>query len=158
MLQRIQTVFLILVVLFMAGILFFNIWVGETGEGYANFTPFYLEISEGDSEANTELIYSPYVIIAVLAVASATLALVEITKFRNRLLMIKLGALNSLFMAATVVIMVLFSNNIGESYQVASSQYGISLFLPVAAMICNLLANRFIRRDEKLVRSADRLR
>jgi hypothetical protein len=146
MLQRIQTVFLILVVLFMAGVLFFNIWVGETAEGYANFTPFYLEIN------------SPYLIIAVLAIASATLALIEITKFRNRLLMIKLGALNSLFMAATVVLMVLFSNNIGESYQVTNSQYGISMFLPVAAMLCNLLANRFIRRDEKLVRSADRLR
>jgi len=157
MLQRIQTVFLILVVLFMAGVLFFNIWVGETAEGYANFTPFYLEINAGES-ANTELINSPYLIIAVLAIASATLALIEITKFRNRLLMIKLGALNSLVMAATVVLMVLFSNNIGESYQVTNSQYGISLFLPVAAMLCNLLANRFIRRDEKLVRSADRLR
>jgi hypothetical protein len=156
MLQRIQTVFLILIVILMTGVLFFNIWVGDFSDGYANFTPFYLEISE--DAGNTELIYSPYLIIAVLAVASATLALIEITRFKNRLLQIKLGALNSLFMAATVVIMVLFSNNIGENYQVTSSQYGIGLFLPVAAMLCNLIANRFIRKDEKLVRSADRLR
>ncbi|MEJ2003375.1 MAG: DUF4293 domain-containing protein [Cyclobacteriaceae bacterium] len=131
-------------------------WVGQFDGGYANFTPFYLEISESDG--NVELIYSPYVIIAILAVASATLALIEITKFKNRLLQIKLGALNSLFMAAAVVIMVLFSNNITENYEVTSSQYGISMFLPVVAMIFNLIANRFIRRDEKLVRSADRLR
>ena len=157
MLQRIQTVFLLLIVLLMGGVLFFNIWVGEFNEGYANLTPFYLEINRGDAQ-NAELIYSPYVIIAVLAVASLTLAIIEITKFRNRLLQIKMGALNSLFMAGSIVMMVLFSNDIAESFQVTTSKYGISLFLPVGAMICNLIANRFIRRDEKLVRSADRIR
>jgi hypothetical protein len=34
----------------------------------------------------------------------------------------------------------------------------MGLYLPIAAMICNILANRFIRRDENLVRSADRMR
>jgi hypothetical protein len=31
-------------------------------------------------------------------------------------------------------------------------------YLPTLALILNLLANRFIRRDEQLVRSMDRLR
>ena len=31
-------------------------------------------------------------------------------------------------------------------------------FLPAIAMVFNILANRFIRRDENLVRSVDRLR
>jgi hypothetical protein len=84
--------------------------------------------------------------------------MIEIFRYRNRLLQIKLGALNSLFMAATIVSMVLFSNSLTETYAVQTSQYGISLYLPVAAMICNLLANRFIRKDEKLVRSVDRIR
>jgi len=158
MLQRIQTVFLLLIVVLMTAVLFFNIWVGQYAEGYVNFTAVYLEVNRTSTGGSTELIYSPYLIIAVLAVASVTVALIEIFRFKNRLLQIKLGALNSLFMAGTVVVMVLFSNNLGENYQVTESQYGIAMFLPVAAMICNLLANRFIRRDEKLVRSADRLR
>jgi hypothetical protein len=37
-------------------------------------------------------------------------------------------------------------------------QYLIGTYLPMGAMVCNLIANRFIRRDENLVRSADRLR
>ncbi|MCA6078471.1 DUF4293 domain-containing protein [Fulvivirga sedimenti] len=155
MLQRIQTVFLFLIVLFMTGVLFFNVWTGTSDEGIVNLTSFYLEIIAGEE---TEFVSNPYLIIAVLSIASATLAMIEIFRYRNRLLQIKLGALNSLFMAATIVSMVLFSNSLTETYAVQTSQYGISLYLPVAAMICNLLANRFIRKDEKLVRSVDRIR
>ena len=41
---------------------------------------------------------------------------------------------------------------------VAGLAAGLGLWLPGAAVICNLLANRFIRKDERLVRDADRLR
>ena len=36
--------------------------------------------------------------------------------------------------------------------------FDISFFLPIAGIILNMLANRFIRKDEELVRSVDRLR
>jgi Na+-driven multidrug efflux pump len=35
---------------------------------------------------------------------------------------------------------------------------GIELFFPILAIICLLIANIFIRKDEKLVKSVDRLR
>ncbi|HOO10052.1 MAG TPA: DUF4293 family protein [Cyclobacteriaceae bacterium] len=34
----------------------------------------------------------------------------------------------------------------------------MALFLPIVAMVSNMVANRFIRKDEKLVRDSDRLR
>ena len=37
-------------------------------------------------------------------------------------------------------------------------EYQVGFFLTPVAAICNILANRFIRRDEKLVRSVDRIR
>lgn len=154
MLQRIQTIFLILVALCMLAVLGFNIRLWETSTGFINLTPFYLETSTG---ADNTLLYMPYMLIAILAVASATLAIFEMTRFNNRLLQIKLGALNSLFMAGTVVLMFILSNQIADDQQ-DPGKLGISLFLPVAAMLFNLLANRFIRRDEKLVRSVDRIR
>jgi hypothetical protein len=40
----------------------------------------------------------------------------------------------------------------------AGGKYDWGLYLPAAAIICNLIANRFIRRDEKLVRDSDRIR
>jgi len=51
---------------------------------------------------------------------------------------------------------VYFASQLAETYP--GGKYGFGLYLPGIAVIGNLLANRFIRRDEKLVREADRLR
>ncbi len=109
MLQRIQTIFLILIVLCMFGVLAFNVKLWENGSDFINLTPFYLETN---TAGESTILYMPYMLIAVLAAASASLAIFEITRFNNRLLQIKLGALNSLFMAGTVVLMFIFSSQI----------------------------------------------
>ncbi len=101
--------------------------------------------------------YNPYSLTAVLAVASATVAFIEITKFKNRLTQIKLGALNSLFMAATIISSVWFATNLIKANE-AGGGYGLGMWLPGLAVICNLVANFFIRKDERLVRDSDRLR
>ena len=71
------------------------------------------------------------------------------------MLQMKLSALNSLFMAATLGISVYYGTGMVKEY---AGGYGLGLFLPGAAMICNILANRYIRRDERLVKSVDRIR
>jgi hypothetical protein len=68
----------------------------------------------------------------------------------------KLGALNSLFLAGIIVCAYIFSNQLAKTFQ--GGQYGLGLWLPGVAVLCNLLANRFIRRDEKIVRDSNRLR
>lgn len=157
MLQRIQTVFLILVVLLMAASLFFNVAVYEVAESGATYvmSPFGLEIITPEGETQQQAI--PYVLLAVLAIASITVAVIEITKFRNRMLQIKLGTLNSVILAATTILGVYLSNDLATSRGV-SPVYDIFVFLAPAALIFNALANRFIHRDEKLVRSVDRIR
>lgn len=100
--------------------------------------------------------YFPYVLTAILAVASITLAAIEIRKFNDRLLQLKLGALNSLFMAGMVISAVYFASQLTEKHE--GGQFGLGLYLPALAVICNFLANRFIRRDERSVRDSDRLR
>ena len=37
-------------------------------------------------------------------------------------------------------------------------EYKLGLFMPAIALILNSIANRYIRKDEKLVRSVDRIR
>jgi len=104
--------------------------------------------------ATTE--YFPYSTTAILAIAAATLAFIEVGKYKKRVLQMKLGALNSLFMAGSIVCAVIFSNQLLKTYE--GGMYGLGLWLPGVAVICNLLANRFIRRDERLVRDSQRLR
>jgi hypothetical protein len=164
MLQRIQTVFLLLVVILMASSLLFNVWEYSPEEAGVQYimTPFALEMTVvgAPTSENTELPRKetvPYILLAVLAIAAITVAIIEITKFKNRLLQIKLGTLNSVILAAATILGVYFANDLAQSEEL-SGNYGIFIFLTPIALICNAIANRFIHRDEKLVRSVDRIR
>jgi hypothetical protein len=72
------------------------------------------------------------------------------------MLQMKMGALNSFFIAGTIACAFIFSNQLMKVH--GGGIYGFGLWLPGIAVICNFLANRFIRRDEKLVRDSNRLR
>jgi len=158
MLQRIQTVFLLFVVLLMGAMLMLPLWTysPEDSEVFYGLRAFYFV--NVNPEAGEEFrVYFPFSIIATLGIASITVGIIEIGKFKNRLLQMKLGALNSLLMAGAMGLGVYFATDLMSEKEVTGA-YGIGLFLPAAAMICNVIANRFIRKDEKLVRSVDRIR
>jgi len=134
--------------------IFFPFWKAvEDGVEKVLFPLHYTIRIQG--EPNT--VYFPYAFSAILAVAAATLAIIEIGKFEDRMLQIKLGALNSLLMMGSLGCMVFFATGLIKENQL-EGQYGLALWLPFIAMVSNLIANRFIRRDEKLVRDSDRIR
>jgi len=149
--QRIQTVFLTVAIIALLVSLVLPIWTIEISEEANVLTAFYY--LKGDAYQ-----YNPYALTAMLAIASATLALIEITKYKNRLTQMKIGALNSLFLAGTIGSAFYFASQLIKSLESGGGQYGLGMWLPGIAVVCNLLANRFIRKDEKLVRDSDRLR
>lgn len=153
--QRIQSVFLVVAILSLIGAIFFPIWVHQAiGQTHKLFALHYSITGRSGEMITTQ--YFPYSITAVLAVAAITISIAELGKYRNRMLQMKLGALNSLFLAGTIVSAFIFSNQLAKEFQ--GGQLGLGLWLPGVAVLCNLLANRFIRRDEKLVRDSNRLR
>ena len=154
--QRIQTVFLAIVALAMIASMLLPLWVYQAGteNEHALYALHYTVKEDGTS--NTQ--YFPYALTGILAVAVATVACISISKYTNRLLQRKLGALSALFMAGEIFSAFYFSNQLMKSHDAAAQQYGSGFYLPVIAVIANFLANRFIMRDEKLVRDADRLR
>jgi hypothetical protein len=152
--QRKQTIFLGLTSICMVLAIFFPVWMATDNEVDKMLFPLHYTIKSGEIR-NT--VYFPYALCSILAIASATVAAMEIGKFENRLLQLKLGALNSVLMAATIGSGVYFATRLIRSNQLAG-EYGLGLWLPAVAMVSNVIANRFIRRDEKLVRDSDRLR
>jgi hypothetical protein len=103
---------------------------------------------------------APVWLIGVLALASAAVAAYEIFQFRNRFTQLKLGILNLLLLVATFGAAFYFSNQ-GEALlnPKLEGQFQPAFYLPTLGLLLNLLANRFIRRDEQLVRNSyDRLR
>lgn len=98
-----------------------------------------------------------YTIIAgVLFVLSTILSLVTILLFKNRKLQINLNRINiviNFFLLGVIVYLLLTLS--GET-QV--SEKGIGSFLPLVAVVLLSLANKAILKDERLVKSVDRLR
>lgn len=157
MIQRVQSIFLFVLGACMILSVLFTSWQKTNASTTEQVTlnAFYLTHVKGGEVISSKPVYY----IAILAIISALIAFYSISRFKNRLLQIKLGALNSLVMAGVLGLHLYLSRNAETLF--ADPQYGtysMGLYLPIAAMICNILANRFIRRDENLVRSADRMR
>ncbi|MDH3711287.1 MAG: DUF4293 domain-containing protein [Cyclobacteriaceae bacterium] len=159
MIQRVQSLFLLGVAVCLITMLFFPIWEKVDLEAQTSTTLKAYVAEVVTSGEQSEVFYFPAAIVGFLAIVGAVIALFELFQYRSRLNQIKLGALNSLVMAGIMGVCVYltfrFEQNIAGNGQ---GEYQMGMYLPAVALILNLLANRFIRRDESLVRSVDRLR
>jgi hypothetical protein len=102
---------------------------------------------------------TPVFYMAFAAGVAALLTLYVIFRYDNRILQIKLNALNAFLVMVTIAISAWFIYN--AEIEMGENQMGRFLpgfFMPVGALLCISLANRFIKRDEDLVRSVDRIR
>ena len=156
--QRIQTLFLIVVVISLVGSIFLPIWhfTEPSGKRHVLYALHYMTREAGAPPEAQVSVYLPYSITAMFAVAAATVAFISIGKYKNRYTQMKLGAFNSLLLAGTLASSVYFVTQLSKTLQGGATSLG--LWLPGAAVLCNLLANRFIRRDERIVKDSDRLR
>ena len=106
-----------------------------------------------------DLQYFPYLIIGILGLVSAGIAIYELFQYRNRLLQIKIGAINSLIMGialgGAIYSIIQFDK---EICPFSPGHFHEGFYLPAAAMLSNVIANRLIKRDEKIVRNSDRMR
>lgn len=148
--QRIQTVFLGITILALGISLIQPVWLAQSESSTAVLTPFYLL-------KNGEYAYLPYSLLAMFVVAGITVAIIEIRKFNNRQLQMKLGLLNTALLLGAMICVVVFSSRLNQQYP-TGRENGIGMYLIFASVICNWLALRFIRRDDRLVKDSDRLR
>jgi hypothetical protein len=151
--QRIQTLFLVLVVVSMLVSFFLPIWRVSNGTTEMQLYPLHFSTIENGVKTTQ---YFPFSLMAILMAAAATIAVMEIMRFDNRMTQVKLGTLNSLILALVLGSVVYFYNQVTNQY--GFGKFGISIWVPFIGVACNWLAIRFIRRDEKLVRDSDRIR
>lgn len=152
--QRVQTIFLALVIISMIAGIFFPIWVGvDNGVTHKLYPLHYSAYGNTAPVPN----YFPYSITAILMIAAATIAFIEIRRYDDRILQIKLGTLNSLILMGVMISVMWLANTMINAHP-TNWTYGYGLYIPFVGVTCNWLAVRFIRRDEKLVRDANRIR
>ncbi len=136
MIQRIQTIYLIIVAL-LAGVLpfFVNLW--------------------SDTEGN-EIYAQNEILVSILFYVSGALALWTIflyKKRKNQFVMNRLNMILNLFLLGFFVY-----RSLNLSGEASVSEKGIGMLIPVFSIVFLALANRAIKKDEDLVKSVDRLR
>ncbi|MBC8112338.1 MAG: DUF4293 domain-containing protein [Verrucomicrobia bacterium] len=158
MIQRIQSVFLLLVAGLLLASLFLPFWTKNNPniDEKAHLTAWNLSRTTENKPISTE----STIYIGLLAIAAGGLAIFEIFQYKKRRFQTVLGAVNSFVIAGVIGSVLYVSTQKGEilfSPSVMGS-YAIGYYLAWGAFVFNILSNRFIRRDELLVRSSDRLR
>lgn len=136
MIQRIQTLYLFLAAVNSAGLIFvFHLWTNiEEVKVYALDNYTYLGLFLG----------------------SALLSLISIFRYKNRKSQFVLGRLNIILNFILLAFFVYQSLNL--SGEINISEKGIGILLPIFSIVCLVLANKAIKKDEDLVKSVDRLR
>ncbi len=134
--QRIQTIYLLIVAL-ITGVLPFwvNLWSDAGGE---------------------ELFARNDVMISAVFYTSAVMAVITILLYKKRQHQFVLNRLNILLELFLLGFFVYRSLIISGEAQV--SEKGIGMLIPVFSIVFLVLANRAVKRDEDLVKSVDRLR
>jgi hypothetical protein len=149
----------------MALLFIFPIWEKGSADIGVRYTlnAFYWQQWQFGAEegANWQLVNTRSTFyLAGLAALSCLIALYSIFQFKKRMLQIKLGAINAFVIMAYVATATYFiyqgENEIGQQVR---GVFRAGYFLPLGGLLFNSLANRFIKKDEKLVRSSfDRIR
>ena len=159
MLQRVQTLFLTGVFASMITTLFLPIWSEVQPETEESLTMHAWYTVRSDISGAQETIFVPYVAAGVLIGITCIVAVIEIFKYTNRSAQLRLGKLNSFLLMATLgILFYLVYTQEDQILPNENGDYQIGMFLPILALLLNLIAGRSITKDEKLVRSVDRIR
>lgn len=158
MLQRIQTLLLALVAVAMLAVTALPMWEknSATLNESVKLTSFALE----HFKATVSVGSSNTMVIAILAIISACIAAFSITQYKKRMLQMTLGLINSILIAIVLgyTFYQVFKVGIPMFEPEKPGSYEAGFIAVAVAFLCNMIANRFIRRDEMLVKSADRMR
>jgi hypothetical protein len=158
MLQRIQTVFLAIAAI-ASILLFFFPLANYYSDVNGNYKLFIYGIRCMDPEPRVA--FSAYFTLPLvfLNLFSLIFSVAAVFNYRNRFLQMRIGAFN--LITNIVLLMVIFffyATRIQGMTQIEPDYRYLGMSLPLVAILCLVLANRFIKKDEKLVKSADRLR
>ena len=150
MIQRIQTLYLLLVVIL--------------GTLFCFFSPVQFLMPEG-IEYIALMPFDKWAL-ATITVVIPALALVNIFLFRRRLLQARLNIVNVVLCIGYYAMLALYVAYIVKGYEplgdkiLAGSEWYLSVWaaIPLVNIVLTMMATRRILKDEALVRAADRLR
>ncbi|WP_214228721.1 DUF4293 domain-containing protein [Pedobacter sp. B4-66] len=155
MIQRVQSIWLLLAALTLTCMLFLPFLTKNVnGSEFSIYTNGLHQTISGDSGTGQKV--EPFLPLFISNIAIAVLCIVTLFSFKNRTIQKRL--------ASVTIILTIALSFWGFNYAqkipggIEGATYGIAAFLPILSILFCALAIRGIRKDEQLLRSADRLR
>ncbi|MEI6455753.1 MAG: DUF4293 domain-containing protein [bacterium] len=158
MLQRIQTVYLLLAAIACV-LLFFVPLAYYYSPDLGNYKLFINSVKSMDPDPK-HIFGTWYTIpLFILTAISIILDLSAIFFYKKRWLQMRFAAFSGLLMIVLVMVIFFFyATKITEITKIEPEYSLFGMMLPLASLVFVVLANYAIRKDEALVKSADRLR
>ena len=154
MIQRIQTLYLLVITALLAVTLFARLaWFGGEGSEFGLYA-FALKDAEGAVLHSTAYL-------GILLSLAAVVPLVTIFLYRRRMLQIRLCVVEMVLLVGSVVMEGIYyylGCRVVSDLPFHTQGVGVAIALPVVSLLFAWLAARAIFRDELLVRGADRIR
>ena len=97
----------------------------------------------------------------IVVALAAIIPLVNVFLFKNRLLQIRLCAVELVLLVGSAIFMAIYyflSNRMFAQLEFSAHGMKLAILFPLVALILDYLALRAIFRDEMLVKSLDRIR
>ena len=150
MIQRIQSVYLLLVAILLVVALCLPVgqFIGPDGIAAHVFKPLGVTLADGNFQSTWGL-FGILMVSTIVAVATIFL-------YKNRMLQIRMTIFNSLLLVGYYIAALAFYFALKNDENMF--RIGWALCLPLVSIILNILAIRAIGRDEVMVKAADRLR
>ncbi len=145
MIQRKQTIWLLLAALFNAGLFFFDLYRAH--------------IMENNVDTLKQINVSGHYPLLLMALVITALPLVAIFLFKNRKRQRAVTVFSVVAVVGFISVVMMRVTNFAANHPTATNNtYWIGSVLPVISIVFLIMAIRGINKDEKLVKSQDRLR
>ncbi|MBP6978784.1 MAG: DUF4293 domain-containing protein [Bacteroidales bacterium] len=161
MIQRIQTVYLSIAFIAIILAFFFPVATykfGDSVDTYMGTVSFFLYGMVRQPEtleiSYKSLFYLPMILIAVLIL---TLIVLSILQYKKRLRQLRTVNIAILLNIVLIVLFFFYTDKVSRDTAITTA-YGMGSVFPLITLVFLVLATWAIKRDERLVRSLDRLR
>ncbi len=155
MIQRIQTVYLLLVAILMIITLFLPTIEFASDEAFYRLS--YAGFQRVNADGTTLALEHAWMLTLLTAII-AVIAFITIWLYKLRPLQIRLTIFNSLLLMGYYGLFFYFRYYYSAKYEISADSILLPVALPLVCIVLNYLAFRGIAKDDAIVKSYDRLR
>ncbi len=156
MIQRSQSVYLLLVTVLMSFLLIRPYAELTLSDG--RMLTFRSTAIRQHTDPVTSTVYKVTIPVVLLVMLAGMVSFGNIFLFNHRITQMRICIVNGLLLLALLIIMYIYYSSSKQSLQVSMHAFRTPAIFPVVAIVLTFLAYRNIQHDEALVNSYNRLR